>query len=202
MAKIGNEVMELQRAEIGEVREGRREGLVGSITMPHKRNPEISEQLDTLARVVRADATLALEGVVHLHERDARAWKAEWAVLPEACAGAAAAVAFGIELLEGLEVDAERMAANVAAQEGYVMSEPVMRLLADRIGKHSAHEVVFRAAMEGVAKGMSLREALLSDPTVGEHLDPADLDGVLDPESALGAARAFVDRVLGARGDA
>ena len=54
LAKIGNEVFELQRPEIGEVGEPIVAGTVGSITMPHKRNPEFSEQLDTLARVVRA----------------------------------------------------------------------------------------------------------------------------------------------------
>ena len=85
LAKIGNEVFELQRPEIGEVGEPIVAGTVGSITMPHKRNPEFSEQLDTLARVVRADADVALEGLVALHERDGRSWKAEWLVLPEAC---------------------------------------------------------------------------------------------------------------------
>ena len=53
LAKIGREVYELQRPEIGELAEATRPGLVGSITMPHKRNPELSEHLGTLWRVVR-----------------------------------------------------------------------------------------------------------------------------------------------------
>ena len=101
LAKIGNEVFELQRPEIGEVGEPIVAGTVGSITMPHKRNPEFSEQLDTLARVVRADADVALEGLVALHERDGRSWKAEWLVLPEACQLTGAALGFGARLLEG-----------------------------------------------------------------------------------------------------
>ncbi|HEX5811811.1 MAG TPA: adenylosuccinate lyase family protein, partial [Pseudonocardia sp.] len=99
LAKIGNEVFELQRPEIGELGEPIVAGTVGSITMPHKRNPEFSEHLDTLARVVRGDADVALEGLVALHERDGRSWKAEWLVLPEACQLTGAALGFGAQLL-------------------------------------------------------------------------------------------------------
>ena len=60
----------------------RSRGTVGSITMPHKRNPEGSEHLDTLARLVRANAGVLLEGMVGGHERDGRGWKAEWVALP------------------------------------------------------------------------------------------------------------------------
>src|SRR6185437_12847357 len=70
LARIGNEVYELQRPEIGELREPTTADAVGSITMPHKRNPEGSEQLDTLARLVRANAGVLLEGLVAGHERD------------------------------------------------------------------------------------------------------------------------------------
>jgi adenylosuccinate lyase len=196
LAKVGQEIYELQRPEIGEAREGAVAGQVGSITMPHKRNPELSEHLGTLARLVRADASVAVEGMVHEHERDGRAWKAEWVVLPEACLLTGAALTFACRLLEELEVDAERMSANVAAQGGYLMSEPVMRALADRIGKHAAHEVVYEAAMAGQQRGEDLRTALLADPRVTAHLAPADITALLDPAASLGSAPAFVDRVV------
>jgi adenylosuccinate lyase len=202
LAKIGREVYELQRPEIGELAEATRDGLVGSITMPHKRNPELSEHLGTLWRIVRGAAGLALEGVVHEHERDGAAWKAEFAYLPEACVVTAAALGFGVALVEGLEVDRERMAANVAAQGGYVQSEPVMRALTDRLGKHRAHEVVYAAAMRGRAEGRPLREALAADPTVAGALSPKDLDRLLDPVTAARPAIALVDRVLAARREA
>ncbi len=84
LAKIGNEVYNLQRPELGELSEAPTAGVVGSITMPQKRNPERSEHLWTLARIVRAGAGLALEGLVGEHERDGAAWKTEWIVLPQA----------------------------------------------------------------------------------------------------------------------
>lgn len=196
LAKIGREVYQLQRPEIGELAEATRPGLVGSITMPHKRNPELSEHLVTLGRVVRGASALALEGLVHEHERDGASWKAEWAFLPEACVMTAAALHFAVELVEGLEVDRERMAANVAAQGGYVQSEPVMRALTDRLGKHTAHEVVYAAAMRGRGEGVTLREALGADPVVASALSEDELDALLDAVTAARPATALVDRVL------
>src|SRR5438105_14127023 len=75
--KIGHEVYNLQRPEIGEVSESFVTGTVGSITMPHKRNPEISEHLGTLARVLRPDASLIAESLVHADERAGRCSTAE-----------------------------------------------------------------------------------------------------------------------------
>ena len=95
LARIGNEVYELQRPEIGELREPTTGDTVGSITMPHKRNPEGSEHLDTLARLVRANAAVLTEGMVVGHERDGRGWKAEWVALPEVCLLTGVALAAG-----------------------------------------------------------------------------------------------------------
>jgi adenylosuccinate lyase len=197
LGKIGNEVYELQRPEIGELREPFTTGQVGSITMPHKRNPELSEHLVTLSRLVRGHAAAALEGMIQEHERDGRAWKTEWLILPEACMLTGVALAFGARLLEGLEVDEERMRANIDAQGGYLLSEPVMRRLADRIGKHAAHQAVYEATMAGRQRGVPLREALLAHPGVAAHLTADEIAACLDPREALGPAPAFVDRVVG-----
>src|SRR5215472_382991 len=101
LARIGGEVYELQRPEIGELAETSPPGTVGRITMPHKRNPEASEHLDTLARLVRANAAVMVEAVVQQHERDGRGWKAEWVALPEACLLATAALQITAGLLDG-----------------------------------------------------------------------------------------------------
>ena len=191
LAKIGNEILELQRPEIGEVSEPVVAGTVGSITMPHKRNPELSEHLDTLGRIVRADAGVALEGLVALHERDGRGWKAEWSVLPEACQLTGAALGFAARLLGGLTVDADRMRANLDARGTAMTSEPLMAALAARIGKHSAHDAVYAAAMAARDEGVDLGERLVAEGL----LDAGEVAAARDPARALGAAIAFVDRV-------
>jgi adenylosuccinate lyase len=193
LAKIGNEIFELQRPEIGEVGEPIVAGTVGSITMPHKRNPEFSEQLDTLARIVRSDAAVALEGLVALHERDGRSWKAEWLVLPEACQLTGAALGFAVRLLEGLRVDAARMRANLDTHGAAMTSEPLMAVLAARIGTHSAHDAVYAAAMAARDAGTDLGEQLVAEGLLTRE----EVAAAADPVRALGMATAFVDRVTG-----
>jgi adenylosuccinate lyase len=200
LAKIGNEVYNLQRPELGELSESIPEGVVGSITMPQKHNPELSEHLVTLSRVVRAAVGPALEGLVGEHERDGAAWKAEWAFLPSACTAAGAALAAGTRLLEGLQVNTERMRENVDAQRGYVLAESVMTGLAEHVGRPRAHELVHAAALHGSREGLSLREALLADAGVTGHLGAEEIDELLRPERALGAVDALIDRVLDAPG--
>ncbi|MGH3520259.1 MAG: class-II fumarase/aspartase family protein [Haloechinothrix sp.] len=199
LAKVGQEVYQLQRPEIGELAEPFTPGQVGSITMPHKRNPELSEHLVTLARLVRADAMVAVEGVITEHERDGRGWKTEWAVLPEACLYTGVALNMACRLLEGLEADPERMRQNLLAGGGYVLSEPVMRALAEKVGKHTAHEVVYEATLAGRQRGVDLRTALLADPRITAALKTEEIDRCLDPSAALGAAGSFVDRIVDAR---
>ena len=117
--RIGHEVCNLQRTEISEVKEGFVAGSVGSITMPHKRNPEIGEHLGTLSRVVRHLGAAMQEGLVHDHERDGRSWKTEWHAIPEATMLASRAIELLGELVSRLEVDAGRMRANLDAAGGY-----------------------------------------------------------------------------------
>jgi 3-carboxy-cis,cis-muconate cycloisomerase len=187
LARIGAEVYALQRPEIGELREPSAPGAVGSITMPHKRNPEGSEHLDTLARLVRAQAATLLEGMVGEHERDGRAWKAEWIALPEACLLAGAALAQARGLLAGLEVDSERMARNLAAGGGYAASEAVLAELSPRLGKHRAQELLQEALRSGREHGRTLEEALQHQGT---------LDAPAPPAATVGCSAAMVDAVV------
>ena len=183
LARIGGEVYELQRPEIGELREGLTAGQVGSITMPHKRNPERSEHLDTLARLVRAQAGVLLEGMVGGHERDGRSWKAEWIALPEVCLLTSSATSTAVALLAGLEVDEAAMRRNLTALTG---SEKALALLTPRLGKHTA-----QAALQTVlAAGDSF--STLLNTTELEQLRP-------DTGQAGAMVDLVVDRARAAR---
>ena len=142
LARIGNEVYELARPEIGELREPTTPDAVSSITMPHKRNPEASEHLDTLARLVRAQSGVLLEGVVAAHERDGRAWKAEWVALPEVCLLSAVALQTARHLLEGLVVDPAAMLANLNRFGDLPSSERMLAGLSRSMGKHRAQQLL------------------------------------------------------------
>ena len=194
--KIGQEVYNLQRSEIGELAEPAGPGGVGSITMPQKRNPERSEHLGTLARLVRRDADLLLEGMVGDHERDGRSWKTEWAAIPEACTAAGAALLIARELVAGLEVRPEAMRRNLDAWHEQVAGEAVMIALATLTGKQTAHERVHAALARARASGRPLRDELGDDPGIGGVLAAGEIDRLLAHPST-GLAEALVDRVLG-----
>lgn len=188
LARIGNEVYELQRPEIAELSERTAQATVGSITMPHKRNPEISEHLDTLARLARAAAGVLVEGMVSGHERDGRAWKAEWAALPDVALAAGTAAALAADLVDGLVVDAGRMADNLH-RTGWA-SERVLAELSRHLGKHRAQNLL----QEALREDADLVTALASSGVA----DPADLARwTARPEPATAAA--MVDAVV-ARG--
>jgi adenylosuccinate lyase len=186
LARIGNEVFELQRPELGELREPVPEGVVGSITMPHKRNPERSEHLDTLARLVRASAGVLLEAMSGVHERDGRSWKAEWVALPEVCLLSATACSFAADLLAGLEVDADAMGRNL---DDYTGSEQALALLAGRLGRHAAREALQTALADGRHAGRPMAVTLVD----AGLLDPAEA-AALEPDA--GACGEMVDLVV------
>ncbi|MEX0789344.1 MAG: adenylosuccinate lyase family protein, partial [Actinomycetota bacterium] len=180
LGRMGNEVYQLQRPEIGELREPAGSGGVGSITMPHKRNPELSEHLVTLARMVRSSAGVILEGTLAEHERDGRAWKAEWVAFPEVCLLTGAALRFSRTIFEGLEVDKAAMLGNLS---GWEVSERVLAALAPRMGKHAAQSALQLALADGRRRGLPAPEALAGSEEVRTHLDP----------DALGALHASPD---------
>lgn len=194
--RIGHEVYNLQRTEISEVKEGFVAGTVGSITMPHKRNPEIGEHLGTLSRVVRHLGAVMLEGLVHDHERDGRSWKTEWHTIPEATMLASRA----IELLEGLasslEVDEVRMRTNLEASGGFVLSEAIMLALAPRLGRDAAHRLLYETSIAARERGQTLIEMVRANPVISATFGERDLDLLLDYTSHTGQCAAMVDRVL------
>ena len=189
LARIGNEVYELQRPEIGELREPTSAETVGSITMPHKRNPESSEHLDTLARLVRAQAQLLTEGMVVGHERDGRGWKVEWIALPEVCLLTGVALRAADRLTSGLVVEAETMRANLERRGDQPASERVLALLARRLGKHAAQHVMHEALAPGSGDVHGVVDALIRDGVLTEADRP--------PISwEVGEAGAMVDAVV------
>ena len=191
MARIGNEVYELQRPEISELHEPTTADTVGSITMPHKRNPEGSEHLDTVARLVRANAGVLAEGMIAGHERDGRAWKAEWVALPEVCLLTGVSLDVSRRMLSGLVIDREAMLANLEAQGDAWASEQLLAGLAARLGKHAAQHLMHEVLAPGRAGVRSVVAAVVA---AGAATEQECLDWIAAP--ALGAAVEMVDTVV------
>jgi len=185
-AKVGVDVTLLAQTEVAEVAET---SPGGSSTMPHKRNPISSALAVACARLASAHASVLLTSPAHEHERAAGSWHAEWEALSGALSFAGGAAAAAADAVIGLEIDSERMRANLDASGGLVVAERISYALAPRLGRGEAHAVVAAAA-----SARSFREALLADGRVG--LSAEELDSLLDPSGYLGSAEALVDRAL------
>ncbi|HYJ69806.1 MAG TPA: adenylosuccinate lyase family protein [Nocardioidaceae bacterium] len=190
LARIGNEVYELQRPEIGELREPTTAATVGSITMPHKRNPEGSEHLDTLARLARANAAVLVEGLPAGHERDGRAWKAEWIALPEICLLTGVALQLGRQLLSGLSVDVNVMRTNLSRHGDQLASEQILAGLSAKLGKHAAQSAMHDALAPGSRDVHTVVDSLVSEGIVTED------EGRAWVSWQVGDAGAMVDKVV------
>jgi len=194
--RIGHEVYNLARSEIGELGEPAPAGVIGSITMPHKRNPEAAEHIGSLARIVRHQAACLGEGLVHDHERDGRSWKVEWHVVPEITMLAARALELVAELARGLVVHADRMRHNLEATRGFVLSEAVMLALAPRVGRQTAHRLVTAAAEAARQAGSGLEDAVRASREIMAQLSRGEVAAAFDLGRHAGPCAALVDRFL------
>jgi adenylosuccinate lyase len=158
--------------------------------MPHKRNPEGSEHLDTLARLVRANAGVLTEGMVVGHERDGRGWKAEWVALPEVCMLTAVALRQARHLLSGLVVDVESMRANLNSHGDQLASEQMLAGLSQRIGKHSAQELMHDVLAPGTREVRGVLDVLIAEGAATER------DRRAWSASQVGDAGRMVDEVV------
>lgn len=195
LAKIATDVMLLMQTEVGEAFEPFAAGRGASSTMPQKRNPIGCELILAAAKGVRAQVGLMLDAMVHDHERATGPWHAEWLALPQAFVLTAGALGQARAILEGLEVDAERMAANLDMTDGLIVTEAVMMALAPHIGRQQAHDLVYDAC-RAAAGGQDLQAALAAIPEIAAHLDAAQIAQLTDPANYTGLAGEMVDRLL------
>ena len=198
LGKIANEIVTLEHTEIGELYEPFSAGKVGSSTMPHKRNPSTCEAVVGVSRALRYNVSFMLECMVIEHERDGSAWRGEWKALPESCLMMGGLLGMMKYVLSGLTVDVPAMRRNLDQLGGFLLSERVMFELSEKVGKQTAHDLVYEASMHGIERGVSFEAALMENPKVREAMTAAELRAVLDPTTYVGRAPEIVDEVLAA----
>ena len=196
LGKIANQVYTLEHTEIDELAEPFSEGKVGSSTMPHKRNPSTCEAVMGVSRAIKYNVALMLESMVIEHERDGAAWRAEWRALPESCLMAGGMLGAMKYVLSGLVVNAPKMRANLDLLGGFLLSERVMFALSGKLGKQTAHEVVYEASMHGIENKITFEKSLMDNKQVRAALTDEELRAALDPTTYVGLAPQIVDDVL------
>ena len=196
LEKIALEVRGLQRTEVLEAQEPFAEGQKGSSSMPHKRNPELSERICGLSRVIRSNAQAALEHVALWHERDISHSSVERVILPDSTILLDYLLDLTAFILEGLDVDPARMAENLDKSYGLVYSQRVLLKLTDAgLARQVAYEIVQRNAMRAWRERRSFLELLAAEPEVSGRLTADELKACFDPAWYLRHVDAIFKRI-------
>ncbi|WP_420596227.1 adenylosuccinate lyase [Deinococcus sp.] len=191
LEKISVEIRHLQRSEVREAMEPFGKGQKGSSSMPHKKNPILTENVTGMARLLRGYLVTALENVALWHERDISHSSAERVILPDATGLASYATRRLSGVLKGLVVFPERMLHNLNDLGGLVFSQRVLHLLIDEKGmaREAAYAIVQRNALQSWKTGEGLRDLLQADaenPLSDTELDEAfNLDWYLREVDAI-----------------
>ncbi|MDB5371860.1 MAG: adenylosuccinate lyase [Belnapia sp.] len=185
--RLATEVRHLQRSEVREAEEFFHAGQKGSSSMPHKRNPVLSENLTGLARLVRSHVIPALENVTLWHERDISHSSVERVIAPDATIGLDFALSRLTGMMKKLTIYPARMAQNLESLGGVVHSQKVLLALTQAgMSREDAYAAVQAAAMAtwrslGTPEFRSFRDNLLDEAGVGAVLDAGALDKAMDP---------------------
>ena len=193
LEKFATEVRHLQRTEVREVEEPFGEGQTGSSSMPHKRNPELSERVCGLARLVRGHALTAMENVALWHERDISHSSAERLTIPDSCLALDYILDLFTGVMRGLRVYPDRMWSNMESTSGLVFSQRVLLALVEQgMSREQAYSAVQRNALRAWDEGEDLRDLLRRDPDVSSTLSGSDLEELFD----YGYYTRYVDQIF------
>ncbi len=164
--------------------------------MPQKRNPVNAMLAQAAARLALGVAPVILGALPQEHERAVGGWQAEWEALPQLFRYTAGAVERTHDALDGLEVDADAMRANLDRSHGLLMAEALTMALAPRVGRPEAFRLTREATERVRASGGELLQVALSDDAIGAVLSAEAITQALDPLAYLGSAPVYIDRAL------
>jgi adenylosuccinate lyase len=196
--RLATEIRHLQRTEVLEAEEFFSEGQKGSSSMPHKRNPVLSENLTGLARTVRAYVTPALEDVALWHERDISHSSVERVIGPDATTILDFALARLASIIDKLVVYPGNMQKNLERLGGLIHSQRVMIALTQKgVAREDAYAMVQRNAMRVWRGEGHILSLLAADKEVRKHLSAAELEENFDLGYHFKHVDTIFERVFG-----
>lgn len=181
LEKMATEIRNLQRTDILEAEEPFKAGQKGSSAMPHKRNPMMSERVAGLSRVIRGNATAALENVALWHERDLTHSSVERVIIPDSCILLDYMLEKFTSIVEGLVVYEDNMARNIETTLGLVFSQQILlALVVKGLSREKAYSLVQGNAMRCWQEKIPFKELLLADETIMSLINQNELDKIFD----------------------
>ena len=186
--KFAVEIRNLQRSEIAEAMEPFERGKqVGSSAVPSKRNPELSERVSSLAKLVRGLVIPALENVALWHERDLSNSANERFIFPLGFILTEEMLRLTNRVLNGLELSPANMQKNLELSEGLLLAERFVNLLVEEgVPRQEAHERVRKVSMRALDSHLPFSKALQEDKFISQKLKPTRIKEALDYRTYLG----------------
>jgi adenylosuccinate lyase len=187
LEKIAVEIRHLQRTEVQEVEEYFSKGQKGSSAMPHKRNPIISEKITGLARLLRGNASAALENVALWHERDISHSSVERIIIPDSCIALDYMLDLMSNLIKNLIIYPDNMIKNLNLTKGLIFSQTILlKLINKGLTREDAYRLVQNASMEvSNDKNKNLREELSRSAEVAKYLSLEEINTIFNSNSLL-----------------
>tara|TARA_A100001037_G_scaffold278983_1_gene280361 strand:+ start:6795 stop:8084 length:1290 start_codon:yes stop_codon:yes gene_type:complete len=183
LEKFATEIRSLQRSEIHEVEEPFESGQTGSSSMPHKRNPELSERICGLSRLIRGHSVSAIENISLWGERDISHSSVERLILPDSCMALNYMLTIFTRVMEGLVVLPNEMWRNLESSRGLVFSQRVLLSLIDKgFSREKAYKIVQTNAMDAWDNGKDFRDLIRGNEEVSRALLQTELDELFDYE--------------------
>lgn len=183
------EFRHLQRTEVLEAEEPFTKGQKGSSAMPHKRNPITWERLSGLSRVLRGNASAAMENVALWHERDISHSSVERIIFPDSCTLLDYMFSLLKRMMDGLNVYPKNMQKNLGLSLGMWNSQTVLlALIRKGLTREAAYLLVQAAAMETWAVKHAGRDdanfldQLMADKKVAKHFKIGELEKLCSVE--------------------
>ena len=181
LEKFATEVRSLQRTETREVTEGFPKGQPGSSSMPHKRNPELSERVCGLARLIRGHAVTAMENVALWGERDISHSSGERIIFPDSFTALDYILDLFTGVIRDINIYPDQMMNNIESTRGVVFSQRVLLALINAdMAREEAYRIVHDCAMRSWDRKEDFRELMRTETKVTDRLTLKDLDALFD----------------------
>jgi adenylosuccinate lyase len=187
LEKIALEVRHLQKTEVLEAEEYFSKGQKGSSAMPHKRNPVVSERIAGIARIIRANASAALENIPLWHERDISHSSTERVIIPDSCIALDYILNQTIKLVQNLMVYPDNMIKNLNLTRGLVFSQTVLLALVNKgVSREDSYKLVQDCAMNvWNDQNKNLKGELSSSVEIRKYLSKEEIDFIFDNKKML-----------------
>ena len=194
--KIARDVALMMQSEVGEAFEPEAPGRGISSTLPHQRIATGAAAALSAATVAPNLVATILAAQVQEHERGLGGWQTEWLTFPALALVTSGALDAVVRVAEGMEIDVDRLRANLELSGGRIMTEAIAFALAEKMGRSEAQRILHELSQRAEKSKRPLKDLLTTDLRVKSQLTSVELEKLFIPLTYQGSAQLFIERLV------